>query len=101
MKIKLDAAEDIVACVDCKHYVRNIGMWLMREDPRCSHGYQPTVDLVTGKISPMYIGTLEKCRIVRKDDYSRNCGPAGKYWQPRKHNPANTFRLLKRTSNEN
>lgn len=93
------ALEDIVACVDCKYYVRTFGMWLTQEDARCSHGYNPDINFVTGKVEPLRIHMLDKCKRERTDDYSQNCGPKGKYWSPRAHTPANTFRLLKRTGN--
>lgn len=98
MKIKLKSAEDIVACVDCKYYVRTFNMWLTQTEARCTHGYEPSVNLVTGQVERMSIHTLEKCSRERNDDYLQNCGPEGKYWHPRKETPTNTMLLLKRTS---
>lgn len=101
MKIKYEAdiEHKIVACVDCKYYVRTLGMLLTLEPPRCSHGHTPQVNLVTGRVEKIRINDLDRCSTERRDDYSENCGRKGKYWQPRKHTPENTMRVLRRTEN--
>jgi hypothetical protein len=97
MKIKVD---DVVACVDCKHYLRTFGMRLRQADARCTRSYTPTVDLVTGKVPKMDWYSLDRCHRERQDDYSLNCGSRGRFWAPRESTPKTTLLLLKRTSNE-
>lgn len=99
MKIKYspDLENKIVACVDCKHYIHNWRMRLSGLGPRCLRTNVPSIDLVTGKIDKLNVYHLDKCERERTDEYSANCGPQGKYWQPRKHTPENTMRVLQRT----
>lgn len=101
MKIDYDLETEhtIVACVDCKYYVRTLGMILTAEAPKCSHGHPQQVNLVTGRVEKIRIENLDRCSTERRDDFSQNCGPEGKYWQPRKHTPENTMRVLRRTEN--
>lgn len=101
MKIKYDPEIEhkIVACKDCKHYVHTWSMRLSGLDARCLHTNRPTIDLVTGKVDKVNFHLLDKCRHERTVEYSANCGPEGKYWQPRKHTPENTMRVLRRTEN--
>ena len=93
-------SNDIVACVDCKHYLRTFSMWLGQIDARCQRTHKPAVNLVTGKISKVDYYQLDRCSRERNDEYSSNCGTKGRFWTPREETPENTMRLLKRTSNE-
>lgn len=97
MKVKLDDIENVVACVDCKHYLRTFSMWMTQTEPRCRRTHRPSIDLVTGKVSKVDFFQLDRCRRERSDDYDSNCGEKGRFWTPRKASPANTMRLLKRT----
>jgi hypothetical protein len=96
MKIRLDDTKDIVACVDCKHYLKTFSMWMGQMDARCLRTHTPTVDLVTGKVSKIDYHQLDRCYRERTNDYSSNCGERGRYWSPRKETPENTMKLLKR-----
>jgi hypothetical protein len=96
MKVNTDEIADVVACVDCKHYLRTFGMWMGQTEPRCSRKHTPSVDLVTGKVSKVNYYQLDKCRRERNDDYDDNCGTKGVHWAPRKLTPKTTMLLLKR-----
>ena len=96
MKVKADAIADVVACIDCKYYYRSFSMWMTQADARCTHGYTPTVNLVTGKVGKINFYSLDRCYRERTNDYDSNCGGEGKYWAPRKSTQKTTMLLLKR-----
>jgi hypothetical protein len=100
MKVKVNEIANVVACVDCKYYHRTFSMWLTQTDARCTRGYKPTVNLVTGKVSKINFYSLDRCYRERTNDYDSNCGIEGEYWAPRKSTPKTTMLLLKRTGNE-
>ena len=96
--------DDVVACVDCKYYHKTLFMRILKHEARCTHGYEPSKDLVTGKVIPMDFMRLIKCRDERDNLRPDRCSMNGNFWEPREHTPANTFRVLKRTgqgANEN
>jgi hypothetical protein len=95
-RIKMD---DVVACVDCKHYLRTFGMWMGQTEARCLRTHEPTVNLVTGKVSKVDYYQLERCRRMRENGIG-TCGKNGKFWTPRKETPEMTMKLLKRTAHD-
>ena len=89
----------VVFCKDCKHYLKTFSMWMGQTEARCLHTHEPTVNLVTGKVSKVDYYQLERCRRMRENGIG-TCGKNGKFWTPRKETPEMTMLLLKRTGNE-
>jgi hypothetical protein len=98
MRQVLNLGNDIVTCVDCKHYLLTFGMRMRSADARCTRSYTPTVDLVSGKVPKLDWHPLDRCHREREDLYASTCGSQGKYWAPRGSTPKTTWLLLKRTS---
>lgn len=91
----------VMACVDCKHYVRTLSMRLWSVTPRCSARYTPEIDLVTGRAEVRNDRYLPRCSEQRAERNYYNepinfCGEQGLLWTPRKQSPAATMLLLKR-----
>lgn len=87
---------DVVACVDCKHYHKTFSMWLGSMEARCLRTRDQKINLVTGKVPKIDVYQVDMCKREREDSYASNCGSRGRYWSPRKKTPENTMRLLKR-----